>query len=271
MSDLVEFNLSEGVADIRFNRPDKHNSLSLEMFEAVIAAGERVHREAGIRAAVVSGNGASFCAGLDLGLMQSWLEDDEAAARTQQRLLSRDAGPDNIAQRAAYVWKSAPVPVIGALHGNVFGGGMQIALGCDIRIAAPDARLSIMETRYGLIPDMSITATLPDLVARDVALELTLSARVFGAEEALGLGLVTRLEAEPHAAALALAATIAGRSPHAVRAVKELYNQAWRAEADKGMRLEEALQIPLIGSPNQVEAVAAAVAKRAPRFADPAT
>ncbi|MEQ8234811.1 MAG: crotonase/enoyl-CoA hydratase family protein [Gammaproteobacteria bacterium] len=270
MSAPVTLEVVDGVAAVRFDRPERHNSLSLEMFEAIAATVDTIHQDPGIRVVVLAGNGASFCAGLDLELMRTMIGGGEAAAQTLARLMQRDDGSDNLAQHVAYGWKSAPVPVIAAVHGVAYGGGLQVALGCDIRIAAPDAKFSIMEARYGLIPDMSITATLPDLLPRDVALELTLTARVFDGREAHALGLVTRLADDPLAAANELAATIAARSPEAVRATKRLYNETWRAEAARGMRLEEALQVPLIGAPNQREAVAAALEQRAPRFRDAA-
>jgi enoyl-CoA hydratase/carnithine racemase len=255
MSDaLVTIDCTDGVADVRFNRADKHNSLTLEMFGAISDAIDTLNADRAVRVVVLSGEGPSFCAGLDLSLLQAMLAGGEAAARTLASLMRRDDGPDNLAQRVAYGWKAARVPVIGALHGVAYGGGFQIALGCDIRIAHPATRFSIMEARYGLVPDMSITQTLPELLPRDVALELTLTARVFDAA----------------AAALELARTIANHSPDAVQAVKRLYNASWRADAAQGLRLEEALQIPLIGSPNQIEAVRASLEKRAPRFDDAA-
>ncbi|MEX2479582.1 MAG: crotonase/enoyl-CoA hydratase family protein [Gammaproteobacteria bacterium] len=269
MNALLTLRKADGVADVRFNRPDKHNALSLEMFTAIGDMLAQIADDAEIRVVVLSGSGESFCAGLDLELLRAMLAGGEAAQSVLAALLRRDSGPDNLAQRVAYGWKALPVPVIGAIHGVAWGGGLQIALGCDMRIAAPTARLSIMEARYGLVPDMSLTQTLPELVGRDVALELSLSARIFDAVEAHALGLVTRLADDPLAAAQALAGTIAERSPHAVRAVKRLINEAWRADARHGLALEEALQLPLIGSPNQIEAVRASLEQRAPRFIDP--
>jgi len=262
MTEPVTFDLVDGVADIRLNRPDKHNSLTLEMFGALVAAGERLRSTPGVRVAVLSGNGPSFCAGLDFSIMRGMLAGPAEAQATLATLMARDERPDNLAQRAAHTWKTAPVPVIGALHGVAYGGGCQVALGCDIRIAAPDTRLCVMEIRYGLVPDMSLTQTLPDLVPQDVALELALSGRVVAAEEALRLGLVTRIAEDARAAALELARSIAEKSPHAVRATKRLLREAWRADATTGLALEEGIQLTLLGSPNQLEAVNAAMEKR---------
>ncbi len=268
MSDLVTFELVDGIADIRLNRPDKHNSLTLEMFEAITAAGDQLRATCNARVAVLSGNGPSFCAGLDFSIMRTMLGGPSQAQTALATLMRRDERPDNLAQRAAYAWKTAAVPVIGALTGAAFGGGCQIALGCDIRIAAPDVRMSIMEIRYGLVPDMSLTQTLPDLLPRDVAMELTLTGRILEAEEALRLGLLTRVVPDPLAAAFELARVIADKSPHAVRASKRLLNAAWRADATTGLALEEGLQLTLLGTPNQLEAVNAGLEKRVATFAD---
>lgn len=268
MSELVTVSITDGIADIRFNRPDKHNSLTLEMFDAIITAGETLADNPAVRVAVLSGNGPSFCAGLDFSIMAEMLKGPLNARAVMDKLLARDGRADNRAQRAAVIWKTMPVPVIAALHGVAFGGGCQIALAADIRIAAPDTRMSVMEINYGLVPDMGLTQTLPELVRLDVAKELTWSGRVVAAAEALQLGLVTRIADQPLAVAFDLARGIAARSPHAVQASKRLLNEAWRADARSGLGLEEELQLALLGSPNQIEAVKAALQKRAAKFAD---
>jgi enoyl-CoA hydratase/carnithine racemase len=180
-----------------------------------------------------------------------------------------DGGNPNWAQRPAYEWIRLPVPVIAALHGNCLGGGLQIALAADVRCATPDARLSVMETKWGLIPDMSITRTLPRLVGIDVAKELTYTARVLSGREAHELGLVTHLSDDPLAAARALATEIAGRSPDAVRAAKRLFDESWTGTPEQTLALEAELQVGLIGSPNQLEAVRAGMTKSPPDFTDP--
>lgn len=268
MTQLVTIDINGGVADVRFNRADKHNSLTLEMFEAINEAGASLAANAGLRAVVLSGNGPSFCAGLDFSIMAEMLKGADSARAVMDRLLARDGRPDNRAQRTAVIWKTLPVPVIAALRGVAFGGGCQIALGADIRYAAPDTRLSVMEIKYGLVPDMGLTQTLPDLVRLDVAKELTLSGRIVEADEALQLGLVTRVVAEPLSAAMDMAHAIAARSPHAVRASKRLLNESWRADARTGLGLEEELQLTLLGSANQIEAVNAALQKRDAKFSD---
>lgn len=188
MTNLVTVEIAEGIADVRFNRPDKHNSLTLEMFAAINDAGAALAANPAVRVVVLSGNGPSFCAGLDFSIMAEMLKGPDAARTVMDRLLARDGAPDNRAQRTAVIWKTMPMPVLAALHGVAFGGGCQIALGADMRFAAPDTRMSVMEIKYGLVPDMGLTQTLPDLVRLDVAKDLTLSGRIIDAEEACALG-----------------------------------------------------------------------------------
>jgi enoyl-CoA hydratase/carnithine racemase len=187
------------------------------------------------------------------------------------RLLAKsaDASPANFAQRAAWIWTELPVPVIAAVHGVAYGGGLQIALAADLRLVAPDARLSVMEIKWGLVPDMSGTQTLRRLVRLDVAKDLTFTGRVVSGEEAVSIGLATRVAADPRAAALELAAEIAEKSPDAIRAGKQLLDRSGVASVAEGLALEESLQRGLIGGANQIEAVRANMERRPPRFADP--
>src|SRR3954449_11229949 len=202
----VRIEVEDHVAVVSLNRPDKHNALDGAMFEGILAAAEEVAETPGVRAGVLHGNGKSFCSGLDVvSLMSGPISLDD--------ILQRNGHRANLAQRACTDWIDLPMPVIAAVHGNCFGGGLQIALGADIRIAAPDARLSIMESRWGLVPDMGITSTLPRLVRLDVAKELTFTGRVVSGTEAAAIGLVTRVVEDPLAAAKELAAEIAQRSP----------------------------------------------------------
>ncbi len=260
----VTVHIDSGVADVRLDRPDKRNGLDLAMFLALVEVGERLRADGSVRCVVLSGAGKAFCAGLD------WPAFMALGREGSGRLLER--GPDspaNLAQRAAWVWSELPVPVIAAIHGAAFGGGLQLALACDLRIAAADTQLSAMEVRYGIIPDMSASQTLLRLVRPDLARELIYTGRIVAAEEALRIGLVTRIAADPHAEALALARTIAGHSPHAVRAAKRLCNEAPQLDVAASFRLETELQLGLLTTPNQVEAVQAAVTRRLPVFSDP--
>ncbi|MBV9817648.1 MAG: crotonase/enoyl-CoA hydratase family protein [Solirubrobacterales bacterium] len=261
-SERVRTEIADHVAVVTLTRADKHNALDLPMFEAVVDAAARVGAAPGIRAVVLHGDGPSFCSGIDLASMMG---SDDGLERIADAV---GETPPNLFQRAAHDWMMLPMPVIAALHGNCLGGGLQIALGADIRVAAPDARLSVMEVKWGLVPDMAITRTLTRLVAIDVAKELTYTARALDAVEAHRLGLVTHLAGDPLAAARALAAEIAQRSPDAVRAAKRLYDSAWRGSAAETLALEAELQLGLLGSPNQLAAVAAGLKREPAEFVD---
>lgn len=254
-----------GIADVRLTRGEKHNGLDAVMFDRLVEAAAEVAHEPGARVAVLSGEGPSFCAGLDFKAVM------QGTGLTMEQAFARERGEvANHAQRTAYDWHRLPVPVIAAVHGACIGGGLQIALAADIRICAPDAKLSVREIHYGLIPDMSITQTLPDLVGIDVAKELTYTGRILSGTEAEKLGLVTRLADDPHAAAFELAREIASKSPDAIRASKRLLNEAYRADAATGLGLEAELQGELMGSPNQLAAVQAALTGEPAEFQDPA-
>lgn len=259
----VQVDVTDHLATVTLSRPEKHNALDLAMFDGIIAAVEELRATPGVRVVVLHGEGPSFCSGLDLVSLMSQpgaLQDGDSALR----------GPvPNRFQRVAYDWTTLPVPVIAAVHGACLGGGFQIALGADVRIATPDARLSVMEGKWGLVPDMAITRTLPRLVGIDVAKELTFTARTFSGEEALALGVVTRLADDPLTAARELAVEIASRSPDAVRAAKRLFEESWTRPAEETLRLEAELQRKLIGSPNQLAAVTAGMTKQPPEFTDP--
>jgi enoyl-CoA hydratase/carnithine racemase len=261
--DRVRVELKDHVAVVTLTRPDKHNALDLPMFEAITAAAVRLRDEPGVRVVVLHGEGKSFCSGLDFVSIAS---SGEGLAGLSAPL---DGPSPNYFQRPAYEWITLPVPVIAAIHGNCLGGGLQIALAADIRICAPNAKLSVMESKWGLIPDMSITRTLPRLVRIDVAKELTYTARVFDGDEALRLGLVTRVSDDPLAAARELAAEIAARSPDAVRRAKRLFDEAWTGPPEQTLGLEARLQRELIGTPNQLAAVTAGMTKQPAEFTDP--
>ncbi|MET0750469.1 MAG: crotonase/enoyl-CoA hydratase family protein [Solirubrobacterales bacterium] len=242
-AERVRIEIADGVADARMVRADKHNGLDGRMFTSLIAAIEQLAGDDELRAVVLSGDGPSFCAGLDF---KSFTSDGGP------NLLERPDGElANLAQKVAYGWRELSVPVIAALHGACFGGGLQIALGADIRIAAPDTRLSAMEIVHGLIPDMSITQTLPRLVGDDVARELVYTGRKVEAAEALELGLITRIADDPEAAARRLAAEIAERPAAAVRRAKRLLNEAPDLAPAEALKLETELQRELLAHMGQ--------------------
>jgi enoyl-CoA hydratase/carnithine racemase len=259
----VKIEVADHVATVTMARPEKHNALDLAMFDALVAAAEQVAGDRGVRSVVLHGEGPSFCSGLDVASAMSLGGDGSNGAGGLASVVP------NKFQRTAYDWMTLPVPVIAAVHGNCLGGGLQIALACDIRFARADARLSVMEAKWGLIPDMSITQTLPRLVPIDVAKELTYTARVLSGEEAHRLGLLTHLAEDPLASAHELAAEIAARSPDAIRGAKRLLNQAWNAPPEEGLRLEAEIQLKLLGSANQLAAVTAGMTKQPAEFTDP--
>ena len=265
-AERVTVRVSDGVADVRLNRPEKRNALDPAMFEALVAVGERLKTQPGLRSVVLSGAGPDFCAGLDFGSFQAMRDGERLSAAAQ--LPAADGPARATGQRAAYVWAELPVPVIAAVRGNALGGGLQITLGADIRIVAPDARLSVLEVAWGIIPDMTGTQLLPELVGRDVAKELTYTARIISGEEAVRIGLATRTASDPLTAALAMARDIAGRSPDAIRAAKRLLDLAGRTDLAAGFAAEQQEIRALIGSKNQVEAVTARFEKRAPVFGE---
>jgi enoyl-CoA hydratase/carnithine racemase len=260
----VRVEVAGGVADVRLVRAAKHNALDWEMFASLDEASDELAERADVRAVVISGDGPSFCSGLDF---PSFMAEQ---GRMDALFSHREGDAANLAQRITYDWQRLPMPVIAALHGNCIGGGAQLALGADIRIAAADTRISILEVKYGLVPDMGLTQTLPTLVGLDVAKELTFTGRFVEAEEARRIGLVTRVADDAHAAAHELAGEIASRSPDAVRRAKRLLNEAARARSEESLALEEALQRQLLGTPNQIAAVTAAMTKQPAEFIDQA-
>jgi enoyl-CoA hydratase/carnithine racemase len=260
--DRVQIDVTDGVADVRMVRADKHNALDWPMFLALDAATDELAARDDVRCVVLSGEGPSFCSGLDFpSFMAGDVGVDEMIADVPGEVA-------NVAQRVAYDWQRLPMPVIAAVHGNCLGGGAQIALGTDIRVAARELKLCVMEIRYGLIPDMGISQALPTLVPLDIAKELVFTGRTVGAEEALELGLVTRLSDDPLAEARELAAEIAAKSPHAIRSGKRLLNECYTARSEDALKLEAELQRALIGSPNQIAAVTAAMTKESAQFED---
>jgi enoyl-CoA hydratase/carnithine racemase len=270
MSDRVTTTRTGGVADVRLNRPDKMNALDVAMFDALVSTSDGLAADASLRAVVLSGEGRAFCAGLDFSSFAAMGSGERGQSNGTGGVSSVDEGRiTHRAQQAVFGWTELPVPVIAAVQGHALGGGFQLAMGADIRFVAPDAKLSVLEIRWGLIPDMTGTQTLIDLVGLDVAKELTFTGRTVSGTEAVELGLCTHLSDDPHAEAMALATEIAGKSPHAIRAAKRLFNSAPKASLADGFAAERAEMGRLIGSPNQVEQVTAFFEKRDPIFADP--
>lgn len=272
MNDRVTVTMEGGVADVRLTRADKMNALDNAMFEALIQTGERLKREPGLRAVVLSGDGRAFCAGLDTSNFAAMASGGRSSGQSSAGgalvTANRTAGGSNRAQHAVMVWREIPVPVIAAVHGVAYGGGYQLQLSADLRFIARDAKLSVFEIRWGLVPDMAGMALLRGLVRDDVARDLTYSGRIFSGEEALAMGLATRVCDDPRAEALAYARDVAAKNPHAIRAAKRLLNLAVEGSQQEILIEESREQTELIGSPNQVEAVKANMEKRAANFAE---
>jgi enoyl-CoA hydratase/carnithine racemase len=278
MEDRVSITISDGVADVVMTRADKRNALDGAMFSALAAAGERLKSERGLRAVVLSGAGSSFCAGLDFSSFQSMAGNGGGGAGGDDGADPGGGGGNpgsmaegritHLGQQVAWAWQEVPVPVIAAVHGHALGGGIQIALGADIRFVHPDTQMSVREVHWGLVPDMTGTLMLAQLVRADVAKELVFTARVFDGREAHALGLATRLTETPHDDAMALAREIAGRSPDAVRGAKALINGLVNQGAAEQFAAERRIIGSLIGRPNQVEAVMSNFEKRPANYAD---
>ncbi len=272
MSDRVLCTITNGVADVRLNRAEKINALDGAMFSALVEVGESLKSDTSVRAVVLSGEGRGFCAGLDFGSFQAM------AGGGVERVLPTTGDPDDPSklpgkithqgQQACWVWQEIPVPVIAAVHGVALGGGCQIALGADMRYVTADAQLSVLEIRWGLIPDMTGTQMLPRLVGLDVAKELTFSGRMVRGEEAVLIGLATRVCVDPREEAMTTAHEIASKSPDAIRGAKSLLNMAGQVSMADGFAAERRSIRALIGSTNQVEAVSAFFEKRSATYSD---
>jgi len=263
MNDRLKISMDGHVALVMLNRPDKYNALDLRMFDALAEAADSLAKVSKVRAVILHGAGDNFCAGIDVSVFTNpKLRIDES------HLAPVAPSAANLFQRAAYAWRELPVPVICALHGVTYGGGLQIALGADLRYAAANTRFSIMEAKWGLIPDMAISTTLRNIVRADQVKELAWSGRVFDAAEALQLGIVTGLHDDPLAAATETAQLYAAKSPDAIKGVKRLVNDAWNLSEPDALALEARLQLGVIGHPNQLEAVQANLEKRQPVFKD---
>jgi len=263
-ADRVTVTIANHVAHVLLDRADKMNALDDAMFGAIVAAGDHLRAADGVRAVVLSGAGRAFCAGLDLSSLGNATRWKDGA------LADRTHGTANRVQYAATVWRELPMPVIAAVHGVCFGGGLQIASGADIRFAHPETRMAVMEVKWGLVPDMGGYLLWRGNVRDDVLRDLTYSHREFTGAQAVELGFATHVAADPLPRALALAHEIAGKSPHAVRGAKDLFNRTPTMTDAQVLMAESVSQIPLMYSPNQIEAVRAGMEKRAPQFVDPA-
>ncbi|OUS23858.1 enoyl-CoA hydratase [Thalassotalea sp. 42_200_T64] len=245
----VTVEIQEQIAFVRLSRADKHNAIDMEMFHALDKVSKNLAKDLTIRAVIVSGDGEDFCSGLDVKSVM------KNKANIASLLFKLWPGSSNLAQRVSSNWRKIPVPVIFAIHGRCWGGGMQIALGGDFRIVDKNASLSIMEARWGLIPDMGGNIALRELMPIDMAKELAMTGKVINAEQAKQYGLVTHISDDVPEKALELAKEICARSPDSVAAVKKLYNQNWTLASWKMLAKESYYQLKIILGKNQKVAI----------------
>lgn len=265
----VKIQIINGVADVRINRPDKRNAVDSAVMEGLLAAVEQLKADKSVRAVVLSGEGKSFCAGLDMSSFSDMVSGELTADGVASAYDERSSAGANRAQQLGWSWQELEVPVIAAVHGGALGGGLNIALGADIRIMAPDAKLGFVEITFGLLPDLSATQSLRHLAQLDRIKELILTGRKFTGQQAYEYGLATILSDTPREDALALAQTIANRNPDAVRAAKKLLNRAMNSTVRDGLIAESDCSRALMGTPNQIEAIMSGFENREPAFTDP--
>ncbi len=265
MNERVTTSIDNHVATVMLNRAAKRNAVDLAMFSALAETAESLRNNPSVRAVVLCGDGEHFCAGIDTAVFQN---DGNDVSLTEM-LEPVEGSTANFFQSAATVWHDLPVPVLAALQGSVFGAGLQIAMGADLRYASPDVRMSIMEIKWGLIPDMGITTTLAGVVPIDRVRELAYTGRIFSATDALDFGFVTEVIEDSLSKAQNVAAKIASKSPDAIRAIKKLINDSWKDDPASSLRREAILQAAVMAGENQAEAVRANIEQRPPRFRDP--
>lgn len=259
----VTINVENHIADVRLNRPDKMNALDEEMFIAICKAAEEVSNNAAVRCVVLSGEGKSFCAGLDLANFQK-----AGQGIFSEPLTTRTHGVANIFQKVAWAWREVPVPVIAAVHGAAVGGGLNIMCGADIKYITADTKLSIMEMKWGIIPDMAGSQMWIHNVREDIIRELIYTHRVFSGEEAVQYGFATHLSENPFEDAMKLATEIASKNPAAIVKSKKMMNEAPYLSVEDGLMLESVEQMQVLGKKAQMEAVMAAMQKRPANFSD---
>lgn len=269
MMETISLEIVEHIADIRLNRPEKRNAINLELMLSLITAAKQLKANKQLRAIVLSGNGEAFCAGMDFGIFTDMLSGEITADSTAEGFEDLGEQGANQGQQMGWLWQEIPVPVIAAVHGAALGAGLNIALGADIRIVTPDAKLGFLEITWGFLPDTSATQSLRHLASLDRIKELIFTGRLFSGQEAYEYGLATELADSPHERALEMAKTIAGRNPDAIRRAKDMLNKLAFLSVEEGLALEAEHCRSLLGSPNQLEAAAARFEKRAPRFSDP--
>ena len=235
---LLRIENKNGIATVSLNRPDKRNAMSFDLLRELVKTAEKIKKDRSIRCVILTGEAQVFSAGIDL----ADLNNPKNRAYAAWELIKPG---QSLFQKAFLIWQELPVPVIAAIDGFCFGAGMQLALAADIRVAHPATKMSIMESRWGLVPDMGLTRSLKGLIGLDLAKELTLTARIFDATYAKEIGLVTHLDESPLAKAQAIAEEMLQRSPDALMASKYVLD-AMQHEPKKSLRLEKIWQLKLL-------------------------
>lgn len=249
MSQRVNVTIDNEIASVEFNRPDKRNALDLEMFCAIRDTIKKLKRMKSLRGVLLTGQGEDFCSGLDV---KSVLLSKSHGIRLLWKWLP---GQPNLAQFVSVGFRQLPVPVVSAIHGRCWGGGLQIALGTDFRIATPDASISIMEGKWGLIPDMGGTLALRECMPADQAMYLAMSAKELTAAEALEMRLLLEVHENPQERGREMLEELSRRSPDSIAGVKKLYQQAWHRNDRAMLARETWYQLRIIAGKNQSIAV----------------
>lgn len=266
--DRVKVSVEDHVALVTLDRAEKMNALDDQMLDGLIAAGQAVSQNPGVRSVVLTGDGRAFCAGLDMGSFTQMAGEGGKNNFADYPLATRKFGISNRPQFAVWVWKQCRVPVVCAVHGSAFGGGFQLCLGADLRIVAPDTKLSIMEIKWGLIPDMAGTALMHELARGDIIRKLTYTGEIFSGAQALEYGFATETADQPLQRAIAIAKSIANHSPTAIRAAKAIFNRVGLMSDEDKLQQESTIQDGIMGAEHQTEAVLAAMEKRTAAFRD---
>ncbi|WP_265442940.1 crotonase/enoyl-CoA hydratase family protein [Flexivirga meconopsidis] len=261
MSSHIDVAVSDGIADVRLDRPEKLNGLTMPMLRGLASAAHRLRADRSLRAVILSGTGDSFCAGLDFKTVSA------DPKQLPLGMIPRPWRGTNVFQEACWAWRRVPVPVIAAVHGHCYGGGVQIALGADLRVTAPDAKWSVLEGKWGLIPDMTGVRALAELVGIETAKRLTMTAEIISGEEAARLGLVGQVSPEPYDAARELAGQLAQRSPDALAAAKKLFDSRWGSSPRRTFAKERWEQTKLLMGRNAKIARKAGLQREQPVFA----
>ena len=265
----IEFSVENHIAHVKLSRADKMNALDSKMLDAIPMVGERIRQDSSIRVVVISGDGGNFCAGLDKSNFSSILDKKGISVSDDDTVLAdRTHGIANAVQYVAWMWRELPMPVIAAVEGFCLGGGLQIALGADFRYAKANSKFSILEMRWGIVPDMSSTQIMRHMIRDDVIRELTYTAKIFNAEQAKEWGFITEIVDEPLAHAMTVANQIVNKNPDAIRASKKIIDASYYQTAEQGLLMESVEQDKIMGTPNQIEAVIAELQKRKPEFKD---